>query len=335
MRALKTIAWIVCGTLAAGTPALLWGQGMFMNPLEERAMGVQFHPKVLEEKRGLYPDARFNNYVVGIAKRIAEGSAKHPDQFVFSVVNDTSFNAVTMPGGFVYLHAEILSWINDEAELTALIGHEVGHAINRHAAKAMARENVSKVAYKLGMLSPRMRARAAEIKEGLMLKNIAYGQDQEYEADGVGFVSDSKLGLDSMGAARMLYQLQRHDDWHVALFGPPKNAEPAYLQSHPQSMERVQRAIKLAEDQGGTSAPKGRDQYLSMLNGMKLVYVSKKGEKTVRYVRVVTVKPSDTLTSLAKRDAVGAPLVHLLAFNGLDRADQIKPGMKIKILSAT
>lgn len=335
MKAINSISWAVAGAIAVTTPAVLWGQGMFMNPLEERAMGVQGHPKNLADAGGLYPNPRFNAYIVGIAQRIAQASAKHPDQFVFSVVNDTRFNAFTSPGGFVYIHVGILAWINDEAELAALIGHEVGHAINRHAAKEMSRANMSKLGYKIGMISPRFRARAAEIKEGLKLKNIAYNQDQEYEADSVGFFSDSNLSLDSMGAARMLYQLQRHRDWDEAVYGPPKNEEPAYLQVHPQPMDRVQRALNLAQEKGGTDAPKNRDQFLSMLNGLKLVIPDGKGGKTIRYVRVVTVKSADTLTSLAKREAVAQAQVHLLAFNGLDSADQIKPGMKIKLLTAT
>lgn len=314
----------------------VWAQnyGMFMNPLEERAYGVRAHPAALAEAGGAYPDAKLTAYVVALSKRIAQGAAKHPDQFVFNVTNDPDVNAFTNPGGFVYINIGMIAWVNDEAELAALIGHEVGHAINRHAAKKIARRNVSKAGYKLGMISRRFREQAPEIKEALMLKNIAYSQDAELEADQVGFAADGKLGLDTLGAARMLYQLQKQRDWYASFVKQTGDETPPYLQSHPQPLDRVKRAVELAQQQGGTNLPRNRDRFLDTINGLRLPYKSDKGT-VYRYVRVVTVKPGETAQTLAKRVSMASPLAHLLAINGLDSPDQVKPGMRIKLVTAS
>ncbi len=308
--------------------------GMFMNPLEERAIGERSHAANLAESGGPYPDQALTSYVVALAKRIAQVSAKHPDQFVFSLTNDPSFNASTGPGGFVYINAGLLAWMNDEAELVAILGHEVGHAVNRHSAKEMSRRNVSKTMYKLGMISSRFRRRAPEIKEALMLKNITYNQEQEFQADQVGFLADGRLGLDSLGAARAFYQMEQADKWRATYIVPTGAEKPAYLQVHPQPIDRVKRALALAQQQGGTDAPRNRDRFLNAINGLRLTYKSDKGP-VYGYVRVITVKQGDTAQNLAKRVAMPSPLAHLLAVNGLDTPDQIKPGMRIKIVTSS
>lgn len=324
----------VAAVLLPQTAGLAQDFGTFMNPLEERAYGERNHAATLAEAGGPYPDAKLTSYVADFGKRIAQSVAKHPDQFVFSVTNKPDLGAFTMPGGFVYVNVGMLVWINDEAELVGLIGHEVGHAINRHAAKRIARKNVSTTAYKLGMLSRRFREKAPEIKAGLMLKNIAYSQENEYESDAVGFTVNGKLGLDTLGAARMLYQLQKHDDWRASFIQPTGEEIPPYLQSHPQPIDRVKRAIQLAQQQGGTDLPRNRDRYLNMVNGLRLTFKSSKG-LVYRYLRVVTVKPGESAQILAKRVAMASPLAHLLAINGLDTPDQVKPGMRLKIVTAS
>lgn len=308
--------------------------GMFMNPLEERAIGERSHAANLAEAGGPYPDQTLTGYVVALGKRIAQTSAKHPDQFVFSLTNDPSFNASTGPGGFIYINVGMLAWMNDEAELVAILGHEVGHAINRHSAKEMSRRNVSKTMYKLGMISSRFRRRAPEIKEALMLKNIMYNQDQEFEADQVGFLADGRLGLDTLGAARAFYQMEQADKWRATFIAPTGAEKPPYLQVHPQPLDRVKRAITLAQQQGGTESPRNRDRFLNAINGLRLPYKSDKG-LVYRYVRVVTVKPGETAQILAKRVAMASPLAHLLAINGLDSTDQVKSGMRIKIVTSS
>lgn len=317
------------------TDAPVFGQdtGIFMNPLEERALGVRAHPSVLAEAGGAYPDQRLTSYVQSLGMQIARNHARHPDQFVFSLVNDPNVNASTMPGGFVYINAGILAWVNDEAELAALIGHEVGHAINRHAAKKQSRRNVSRLIYRMKTLRPNGAEDPAQLREALMLRNIAYAQDREFEADQVGFMAAGKLGLDSMGAARMLYMLQRHHDWFATLGPAPANEPPSYLQSHPSTIERVRRAVGYAEESGGTDRPRNRERFLSMIDGMRLFAKTRTGTTTLT-LRVITVGPSDTLATLARRHALRNPEQHILAINGLESASDIKPGMRLKIITA-
>lgn len=330
----KSLAWFallgIVGSCALATSLAsvpVNAQGMFLNPFEERRMGEQTYASFLEKNGGKIADPKLTAYLVEFCQRIANATAKHPDQFVFSVVRNPEPNAFATYGGFVYIQAGILPWMNDEAELAAVLGHEVGHSINRHLAKSYSRTNMAKAGYKFGVLTGRFRGRESEVKEGLKLQVISYGRDQELESDVVGFAVDGKMGLDTLGAARMLTQLSRMEGWYSSTY-KVEEITPSYLQSHPQSSERISRAISLAEAQGGTDSPRNRDRYLDAINGMRLDLKS-----GPRFVRVVTVRNGETATSLAKRVAMPNPQHYFLAINGLDSPDQLKPGMRVKLVT--
>lgn len=307
--------------------------GMFINPIEERRMGIAQHPGDIQRGRGTHPNKRLADYVNSFGARVAKMKAKHPDQFVFTFLNGGSYNAHAQYGGFVYMYAGALVWLSDEAELAAVAGHEVGHSINRHLAKKHSRKTVSGTMSRLAMLRRRNRERAAEIQEAIDLRLITYGQENELESDQVGLSANLALGLDTLGPARAFYKFHKLDEYYATAFRLG-SSKPAYLQTHPQPLERVRRSIEFAQTNGGSDLPRNADRYLDMINGMYVVIEFPPVAQTFpRFIRVVSVRQGDTIASLSRRVAMPQPELFFKGINGLENDADLRPGMRVKIVT--
>ncbi|MGB3471487.1 MAG: M48 family metalloprotease [Erythrobacter sp.] len=285
----------------------------------------------MAEEIAVYRNQRLASYIETIGRQAARKKARYPENFVFTLVDDSVFNAYASIGGYLYVQTGALVWLNDEAELVALIGHEVGHAVKRHSARKINRDNVSKGMLRLAALRRRnpQELEALQIKAALALKG--FGRDQEFESDQIGAEVLKDLGYDTYGAARLAYQLHLRSLYVASLTGK-KSDVPLAWSSHPPSMDRVRRNLDTAKRIGGNDLPRHRDRYLSMVDGLK-INLSIYGGPRVGTLRVHTVKPGETAQSIAAKLPVKKPLEFLLATNGLDAASEVKPGAKLKIFA--
>ena len=338
-RAARHSAMAAFTALAASSAALAPepanAQGMFINPLEERVLGVRGHEQALQRFGGPHPDANFTAYVQDLGVRVARTSARFPDQFVFSFVNSGEVNAFTRMGGFVYISAGIIPWVNDEAEFTALLGHEVGHAVGRHSAHAINRQNV---ADRLIDLSERA-GRPAQVVEDRRLRAslmiLEYGREQEFASDDTAFNATQRLGLDTLGPARMFRQLVLCEGVTNTLLNRDNSNYPLALRSHPPGSDRVRRSADLAQQGGGASGPSNRDAFLDRINGLSIPGSVYTGNRATR-IRIVTVSEGQTAETLAQRMVAPANirLQLFLAINGYTDGTSITPGTRVKILAA-
>ncbi len=305
--------------------------GLFINPIEERIIGEQAHNRRLATTVVQYPDPKLKNYIEVIGRSAARKRARFPEKFVFTLVNTTNPNAYASLGGFIYFHTGMFLWINDEAELASVMAHEVGHAVNRHVARTMNRDNVSKSLIKLRLLRRRnpQEFKELQIKAALALKS--YGRDQEFEADAVATGLLGKMGYDPYGAARMNYQLHLIGLYSSKVNGTP-NSTPLAWRTHPPSMDRVRRSLDQAKSQNYGDLPRYKKRYQNMINGLRLDLSDYGGPKQ-GYLRIYTVQEGENAQMISRRIPVRKPLDFLLATNGFDTADEMKPGMSIKIVS--
>src|SRR5207253_1335700 len=87
---------------------------------------------------GLYQDQAVQDYVQMIGTRVARNTPIADWDFKFFVLDDDEINAFTTGGGYVYVHRGLLTYLNSEAELAAVLGHEIGHDVARHPARSQA-----------------------------------------------------------------------------------------------------------------------------------------------------------------------------------------------------
>ena len=178
---MSACATVPGANIAAGTPITA----------AEAQQGAEYHPQFIAEFGGEMtgPQAR---YVQQVGQNIAvqSGLATTPTAFDVTLLNSSVNNAFAVPGGYVYATRQLVTLMNNEAELAAVLGHEVGHVSARHSARRQAAAQRNQLLGLLGAViggavlgSPDL---ANLSLQGSQLLTLRYSRGQELEADQLG-----------------------------------------------------------------------------------------------------------------------------------------------------
>ena len=220
-----------------------------------------------EKNYGPYRQAQGGDYVadpelVAYVQRVGQRLARVADRklpYEFRVVNDGSPNAWALPGGKIAVNRGLLLELKDEAELAAVLGHEIVHAAARHTAQAMQRGiflQGALVAAGVALADSRYRQLGQlGAALGANLVKSRYDREAELEADAYGMRYMARAGYDPAAAVSL-------QETFVRLL---KNKEGGWLQglfaSHPPSQERVQANRRLLAALGNPGGERGRERY--------------------------------------------------------------------------
>ena len=141
----------------------------------------------------------------------------------------------------------MIALANDQSELAAVIGHEMGHVIAHHAElreKKIRDERVERKECSPIWSAIRRPARLALAKSKLTL--ASFSQKQELEADAIGIGIAARAGYDPYGAVRFLASLERNSELKPRPNGVINPAAPDFLSSHPATPERIASAVAVA-----------------------------------------------------------------------------------------
>src|SRR5688572_11064260 len=130
---------VTVGAACATNPVTGKRQMTLLSEAEELAIGQQQDAEIRREM-GVYDDVELQRYVNDIGQQLARVSHRPNLPWSFRVVDNPAINAFALPGGYVYLTRGILAYLDDEAELAGVLGHEIGHVTARHAAQAYTRQ---------------------------------------------------------------------------------------------------------------------------------------------------------------------------------------------------
>ena len=249
-------------------------QMSLLSEAEEIAIGQQ-HDAEIRREMGVYDDPELQRYVNQIGQELARVSHRPNLPWTFTIVDSPAINAFALPGGYIYLTRGILAYLDDEAELAGVLGHEIGHVTARHAAQAYTRQ--AQVGIGLAILSIFVPATApfADLSSaGLSVLFLRHGREAELEADRLGVEYGSGVGYDPAGVPRFLATLARIDKLS-------ERGVPNWLSTHPDPGSRVTKAEPVAGKFASESAKAlNRDQYLERING--LVFGDKPEDGVVR-----------------------------------------------------
>src|SRR5687767_15996787 len=88
---------------------------------------------------GLYENDELQRYVQDLGMRLARSSERPNLPWSFAVLDSPAVNAFALPGGFIYITRGILPYLDNEAQLVGVLGHEIGHVTARHSAQQYTR----------------------------------------------------------------------------------------------------------------------------------------------------------------------------------------------------
>lgn len=266
-------------TLGIAAAALMvWAASCAVNPVtgrkelmllsagDELALGRQTDSQIVRNY-GHYEDPALDGYISGIGNKL--GALSHlPDlDYSFKVLDSPVVNAFAVPGGFVYLTRGILAYLNDEAELAGVVGHEIGHITARHSAQQYSRAQVAQLGLGLGaVLSETFRKYAGLAGAGMGLLFMSFSRENERQADDLGVLYSSKAGYDARQMANMFVTLERLNP------GEGRDGLPAWFSTHPNPPDRIA-AIQKAAQEWQVQNPQvrvatNRNQYLQRLDGL-------------------------------------------------------------------
>lgn len=307
-------------TALAATSSVAMAAGCATNPvtgkrqfmLVSEAMEVdldrKWAPQQFSADYGAVQDSGLNEYLCSLGLGMAAVTYRPAMPYNFRVLNTVVVNGYTMPAGSIGLARGLLLELDDEAQLAAVVGHELGHVNRRHAAERMSKNM---------LLTSIIAGGAAylEYKEnkyvdlaaglGMIGANVIlckYSRDDEREADADGMEYMVRSGQNPAGMSGVMRKFM---ELHKAR---PSTVDLLFS-THPMSEERYNAAVKRCEEEYGEMAglPVNRERYMdntasiraikpaiiAMQNGDKMMIKKKYSDAEKQYAAALQVAPSD------------------------------------------
>lgn len=292
----------------AFNPATGKKQLMLVSESEEIQLDRENSPHQFSSDYGASQDKSLQSYIASVGKPIAAGTHRPNMPYRFVIVNASYINAYTFPGGSMGITRGILLDLDSEAELSSLIGHELGHVNARHTAQRMTKSVLASLAV-AGVTAytgseyekyQEIAAGLGSIAAGALLAH--YSRDNEREADSLGMDYMVKAGYNPGGQADLMDMLRK-------LSRKKPNAIEMMFATHPMGEERYQSSLsRIASLPDQTKAlPYHRERYMDntaglraiakaideMQNGDKLMMGKKFGEAKTHYGEALRIAPDD------------------------------------------
>ena len=239
----------------------------------ELNIGRTSHPKIIEEY-GRYKDEAIQNYVQAIGEGLVRVSHRQGLIYRFTVLDSAVINAFALPGGYIYITRGLMAYLNSEAELAAVLGHEIGHVTARHGIRQQSAAQAVDIGYTIGsILLPELKAAGPQnlfnTLSGALLSG--YGREHELESDGLGAEYLARSGyapeamLDVIGILKNQSSFAKAQAKHQGL--EPQGYHGVFA-SHPDNDTRLKNVVSTANQYIVQNGKVKRDDYLDRINGM-------------------------------------------------------------------
>jgi len=235
-------------TGCASNPATGGTDLVLMSESEEIKIGREMHEEFLQ-KGALYPDPQVQAYIDRIGQRLAKNSDRPDLEYTFSVVDNEQINAFATPGGYVYINRGLMIFLDSEAELAGVLGHEIGHITARHAV----RQQTASAANSILAATAYIFTGSADLYEASNMYGtslvMGYGREHELEADAEGAAYMHRAGYDSdalLGVIGVLKDQEQYERARAKASGRKSQSYHGVFSSHPRNDQRLQKVIRTA-----------------------------------------------------------------------------------------
>jgi len=231
---------------------------------QEIAMGQEADSQIVAAI-GLYPNNALQGYAQELGADLAKTSERPNLPWTFRVVDDPAVNAFALPGGFIYVTRGLMAYVDNEAALAGVVGHEIGHVTAQHSVHSMSSQQVTQLGVAAGMMiEPKLQRYGQYLNAGLGLLYLKYSRDDERQSDQLGFRYMVRAGHDPREMISVFDMLNR-----ISQTGGGGRL-PEWLATHPNPENRsanFQKEIDtLKLNLSGLSV--NRDSYLRLIDGM-------------------------------------------------------------------
>ncbi|HED18952.1 MAG TPA: peptidase M48 Ste24p, partial [Gammaproteobacteria bacterium] len=215
---------------------------VLMSESEEISLGAKYNEQILREM-SVYPDPELAAYVDQVGQRIAKVSHRPQLNYHFTVIDTPTVNAFALPGGYIYITRGILAYLNSEAELAAVLGHEIGHVTARHSVRQQSAATATGIAGTvLGAATgvPGSQDLFSVFGKAML---SGYGREQELESDRLGAQYLARSGYDPQAMLEVIGVLKNQEQFEQQRAREEKREARAYhgvFATHPDNDKRLQ-----------------------------------------------------------------------------------------------
>jgi len=264
----QIIALFVLFTLViscAVNPVTGKSEFMLVSEQDEIEMGRKYDPEIVQ-MYGVYNDPKLLKYIDDIGQRMVKISHRPNLKFEIKVMDSPVVNAFAVPGGYLYITRGILAYLNDEAQLAGVMGHEIGHVTARHSAKQQSKAQLAQIGMAAGSIFVEGFDQYAGLAgQAVGLLFLKFGRDDERQSDELGVQYSTKVGYNAHEMAAFFRVLDQ-------LSGGNNGGLPDFLSTHPNPADRVVTVNKLTDKEqkkyNNTSFVINRDNYLNHIDGI-------------------------------------------------------------------
>lgn len=276
---LVSLMALLAGCATVTNPVTGQAEHTVMTESSEIAEGQKAHQQVIAEY-GAYPNDQLQAYVNELGQRLAAHSHRSNLTWHFTVLDSPEINAFALPGGYVYVTRGLMAYMDSEADLAGVIGHEIGHVSARHSAQRATKQQTAGLgvlaASVLGVLLesrvPGAGRLVGQVSQGVAAGYIAsYGRDQELQADQLGAEYLARNGYNPRNMVDVIEVLKNQERFAQETARAEGRKAPAgtnWLSSHPSNDERLQSITQIASQYTGDYSDDGQARYLKMIDGM-------------------------------------------------------------------
>ncbi len=255
---------------ASGTPDLV-----FMSEDSEVELGKELHTKIIESTP-VYMDEALQAYINQVGQTIVKVSHRPELTYSFTIIDSPDINAFALPGGYIYINRGLLTYLHSEAQLAAVLAHEIGHVTARHSVKQDAARKGSSVVTVLSVLTTGSTAIGDVTDLWGTAAVMGYGRDMELEADSLGAEYLHKAGYNPKAMIEVIGVLKDQERFARRMAresGKKMTTYHGVFATHPRNDQRLQEVVgkagKLSEGQPGADKhAEYRDQTEGLLFGI-------------------------------------------------------------------
>lgn len=191
---------------------------------EEIQLGKQINQQLINSGQiQLYQNQNTNRYINKIGQRLAANSSRPNIPYTFQIVQDDSINAFATAGGYIYVTTGLLKAADNEAQIAAILAHEIGHIASRHSIEQMRQTAITR-----GLASAAGLDRSTAVQLGVELAlQRPRSREDEYEADRRGIETLARAGYDQRAMIAFLQKLRNQP------------TPPTFLSTHPAPDDRI------------------------------------------------------------------------------------------------
>ena len=259
---------------------------------DEKKLGQEFYEKMVKNDF-LIQDRRMNDYITKVGMTVLDSVKLPLFDYHFSIVKSSAVNAFATPGGYVYVNRGLISLVETEGELAAVLAHEIAHVNARHIADMVNKSTKVNIAALAAMIAGAFLG-GGDLSAAIMgfsmataqTMSLKYSRENEEEADRYGMLYLTKAGYKGEATLNLLRLMRRYEFY--------SNSIPSYFLTHPGTDDRIRYIDGLLQTtyvDGG-----GKDQIVGPFRRIRTVLMTGGGdlETKIKYFEdEVKKNPSD------------------------------------------